>query len=56
MVVTTELRTCPRRKIGKMSAIGLAAAISRDYVRKRMTDDLRGHKCNNYGYPKGIET
>ena len=47
-----EFQLCPNCKAGRLRPTGLAAT-SADPQTNRVTDDLRGYKCDNCGYPEG---
>jgi hypothetical protein len=47
-----EFQLCPNCKAGRMRPTGLAAT-SADPQTNRVTNDLRGYKCDNCGYPEG---
>jgi hypothetical protein len=47
-----EFQLCPNCKAGRLRPTGLAAT-SADPQTNRVTNDLRGYKCDNCGYPEG---
>ena len=47
-----EFQLCPNCKVGRLRLTGLAAT-STDPQTNRVTNDLRGHKCDSCGYSEG---
>ncbi len=47
-----QFQLCPNCKIGRLRPTGLAATSS-DPQTNRVTNDLRGYKCDSCGYPEG---
>ncbi|MDP8886565.1 MAG: hypothetical protein M3M91_02110 [Thermoproteota archaeon] len=47
-----EFQLCPNCKVGRLRLTGLAAASS-DPQTNRVTNDLRGYKCDSCGYSEG---
>ena len=47
-----EFQLCPNCKVGRLRLTGLAATSS-DPQTNRVTNDLRGYKCDSCGYPEG---
>jgi hypothetical protein len=47
-----EFQLCPNCKAGRLRPTGLAAT-SADPQTNRVTNDLRGYKCDSCGYPEG---
>ena len=47
-----EFQLCPNCKAGRLRPTGLAATGS-DPQTNRVTNDLRGYKCDSCGYPEG---
>ncbi len=47
-----EFQLCPNCKVGRLRLTGLAATSS-DPQTNRVTNDLRGYKCDSCGYSEG---
>ena len=47
-----EFQLCPNCKVGRLRPTGLTATSS-DPQTNRVTNDLRGYKCDSCGYPEG---
>ena len=47
-----EFQLCPNCKVGRLRLTGLAAT-STDPQTNRVTNDLRGYKCDSCGYSEG---
>ena len=47
-----EFQLCPNCKAGRLRPTGLATT-SAEPQTDRVTNDLRGYKCDNCGYPEG---
>jgi hypothetical protein len=47
-----EFQLCPNCKVGRLQLTGLATTSS-DPQTNRVTDDLRGYKCDSCGYSEG---
>jgi hypothetical protein len=47
-----EFQLCPNCKVGRLRLTGLAASSS-DLQTNRVTNDLRGYKCDSCGYSEG---
>ena len=47
-----EFQLCPNCKVGRLQLTGLAATSS-DPQTNRVTNDLRGYKCDSCGYSEG---
>lgn len=47
-----EFQLCPNCKVGRLRPTGLAATSS-DPQTNRVTNDLRGYKCDSCGYSEG---
>lgn len=47
-----EFQLCPNCKVGRLRLTGLAATSS-DSQTNRVTNDLRGYKCDSCGYSEG---
>ena len=47
-----EFQLCPNCKVGRLRPTGLAATNS-DPQTNRVTNDLRGYKCDSCGHPEG---
>ena len=52
MVREEEFQLCPNCKVGRLQLTGLAATSS-DPQTNRVTNDLRGYKCDSCGYSEG---
>jgi hypothetical protein len=49
-----EFQLCPNCKVGRLRPTGLTATSS-DPQTNRVTNDLRGYKCDSCGYPEGSQ-
>jgi Na+-translocating ferredoxin:NAD+ oxidoreductase RNF subunit RnfB len=49
-----EFQLCPNCKVGRLRLTGLAATSS-DPQTNRVTNDLRGYKCDSCGYSEGCQ-
>ncbi len=48
-----EFQLCPNCKVGRLRLTGLVAAASSDPQTNRVTNDLRGYKCDSCSYSEG---